>query len=178
MQFWHTFICLPFLHPISSNPASKCSPLLFIRHLPCNRFKLYFAVWSKTVYSVILFLPCNMHSPLWRPTFHYFPTSHFRNILNLRVSLHPCCFLTLAICFLFMALSWLTWSGARFPPRRTGFFPKQLNVGFVDDKVALEYVYIRIILLSPASVIPPLLRSHSFMYIQCDINLVPDSVIK
>jgi len=51
-------------------------------------------------------------------------------------------------------------------------------VGFVDDKVVLDYVYLRIVLLSSARVIPPLLHSPSFMYIQRDINLVPDSIIK
>lgn len=42
-------------------------------------------------------------------------------------------------------------------PRKPGFDPYPVSVGFVVDKVALRPVYIREIPFSPASLIPPTL---------------------
>jgi len=46
-------------------------------------------------------------------------------------------------------------------------------MGFVDDKVVLEHIYLRVLLLPP-----PVLFHHCSIVIQCDINPVPDNVIK
>jgi hypothetical protein len=48
-----------------------------------------------------------------------------------------------------------------FSPRRLGFAPGVVRVWFVVDKLALGQNYLRTLRLSPVSIIPPLLNSHS-----------------
>jgi hypothetical protein len=43
-------------------------------------------------------------------------------------------------------------------PRRFGFDPGSVHVGFVVDKVALGQVFLRALRFSPASLIPPVLH--------------------
>jgi hypothetical protein len=40
------------------------------------------------------------------------------------------------------------------------FAPGSINVGFVADKMALGQVFLRVLRLLPASIIPPLLHIH------------------
>jgi hypothetical protein len=44
---------------------------------------------------------------------------------------------------------------AGLSPRRTGFAPASINVGFAVDKVALGQVFLRVHRFSPVSIIPP-----------------------
>jgi hypothetical protein len=44
------------------------------------------------------------------------------------------------------------------PPRRPGFDPGSVHVGFVMDKVALGQVFSRILRFSPVNFIPPVLH--------------------
>jgi hypothetical protein len=47
---------------------------------------------------------------------------------------------------------------AGLPPRRPGFDPGSLHVGFVVDKVALVQVFPRVLRYSPVNFIPPVLH--------------------
>jgi hypothetical protein len=44
-------------------------------------------------------------------------------------------------------------------PRRPGFNPEPVRVGFVVDRLALERVCHQVLLFSPVSVIPPMLNT-------------------
>jgi hypothetical protein len=57
-----------------------------------------------------------------------------------------------------LAVPWLRRLAARLPPRRPGFDPGSVHVGFVVDKVALGQVSPRILLFSPVNFIPPVLH--------------------
>ena len=46
-------------------------------------------------------------------------------------------------------------------PRRAGFDPKPVNVGFVVDKVAVEQVLLPVFQCFPVRIIPPALRARS-----------------
>jgi hypothetical protein len=58
------------------------------------------------------------------------------------------------------AVPWLKRLVAGLSPRRPGFAPGSILVGFVVDKVALGQVYLRVLRFSPANIIPPLLHIH------------------
>jgi hypothetical protein len=47
---------------------------------------------------------------------------------------------------------------AALPPRRPGFDPGSVHVGFVVDKVALAQVFLRVLRFSPVNFIPPVLH--------------------
>jgi hypothetical protein len=51
-----------------------------------------------------------------------------------------------------VAMSWLRSLVAGLSPRRPGFAPGSVHVGFVVDKVALEQVYLRVLRVSPVSI--------------------------
>jgi hypothetical protein len=53
---------------------------------------------------------------------------------------------------------WLRRLAAGTPPRRPGFDPGSVHVGFVVDKVALGQVFPRVLRFSPVTFIPPLLH--------------------
>jgi hypothetical protein len=53
------------------------------------------------------------------------------------------------------AVPWLRRLVAGLSPRRPGFNPGSVNVGFVVDKVALGQVFPRVLRFSPANFIPP-----------------------
>jgi hypothetical protein len=56
------------------------------------------------------------------------------------------------------AVPWLRRLAAGLPPRRPGFDPGSVHVGFVVDKVALGQVFPRVPRFSPVSFIPPVLH--------------------
>jgi hypothetical protein len=55
----------------------------------------------------------------------------------------------------YMAVPWLRRLVAGLPPRRSGFDPGPVHVGFVVDKVALGQVFPRVVRFSPVDFIPP-----------------------
>jgi hypothetical protein len=57
-----------------------------------------------------------------------------------------------------MAVPWLRRLAAGLPPRRPGFNPGSVHVGFVVDKVALGQVFPRVLRFSPVSFIAPVLH--------------------
>jgi hypothetical protein len=48
-------------------------------------------------------------------------------------------------------------AGSRLPPRRPGFDPGSVNVGFVVDEVALGQVFLGVLRFSPVNFIPPVI---------------------
>jgi hypothetical protein len=56
------------------------------------------------------------------------------------------------------AVSWLRRLVAGLSPRRPGFYPGSVNVGFVVDKVAQGQVFPRELRFSPVTFIPPVLH--------------------
>jgi hypothetical protein len=54
-----------------------------------------------------------------------------------------------------LAVPWIRWLVAGLSPRRPGFAPRSINVGFVVDKVALRQVFLRVLRFCPVSIIPP-----------------------
>jgi hypothetical protein len=50
-----------------------------------------------------------------------------------------------------------------------GFSPRRDHLGFVVEKVALGWAFLKLLVLSPVSIIPPVLHTHSFIYHQCCI---------
>jgi hypothetical protein len=56
------------------------------------------------------------------------------------------------------AVPWLRRLAAGLPPRRPGFDPGSVHVGFVVDKVALGQVFPRVLRFSPVNYIPPVLH--------------------
>jgi hypothetical protein len=57
--------------------------------------------------------------------------------------------------YMLMAVPWLRRLVAGFPPRRPGFDPGSVQVGFVVDKVALGKVFSRVLRFSSVNFIPP-----------------------
>jgi hypothetical protein len=55
---------------------------------------------------------------------------------------------------------WLRSLAAGLSPRRPGFAPGSIHVGFVVDKVALAQVFLRVLRFSPVNIIPPSLQTH------------------
>jgi hypothetical protein len=56
-----------------------------------------------------------------------------------------------------IAVPWLRRLAAGLSPRRPGFDPRSVHVGFVVDKVVLGQVFLRVLRFSPVSFIPPVL---------------------
>jgi hypothetical protein len=52
------------------------------------------------------------------------------------------------------------WWDASLPPRRPGFDPGSVHVGFVVDKVALGQVFLRVLRFFPVSFIPSVLHNN------------------
>jgi hypothetical protein len=61
------------------------------------------------------------------------------------------------LAFTIKAEPWLTRLVAGLLPRRPGFDPGSVHVGFVVDKVALKQVFLRVHRFSPVNFIPPVL---------------------
>jgi hypothetical protein len=61
-----------------------------------------------------------------------------------------------------MQADWNRRSVAGLSPRRFGFPPGRVHVRYVVDKVAMGEVSLRILVLSPVGIIPPMLHAHSF----------------
>jgi hypothetical protein len=57
---------------------------------------------------------------------------------------------------------------ARISPRRPGFAPRAVHMGFVVDKAALRQVFLRVLRFSPVNTIPPLIDIHSCMIWRLD----------
>jgi hypothetical protein len=58
------------------------------------------------------------------------------------------------------AVPWLRRLAAGLPPRRPGFDPGSVHVGFVVDKVTLGQVSPRVLRFSPVNFIPPVLHYY------------------
>jgi hypothetical protein len=58
------------------------------------------------------------------------------------------------------AVPWLKRLVAGLSPRRPGFAPGSIHVGFMVDSVALGQVFLRVLRFSPVNIIPPLLHIH------------------
>jgi hypothetical protein len=58
------------------------------------------------------------------------------------------------------AVPWLRRLVAGLPPRRPGFDPGLIHVGFVVDKVTLGQVFLRVLRFSPVNFIPPVLHYY------------------
>jgi hypothetical protein len=58
----------------------------------------------------------------------------------------------------YKAAPWLRRLAAGLPPRRPGFDPGSVHVGYVVDKVALGQVFPRELRFSPVNFIPPVLH--------------------
>jgi hypothetical protein len=56
------------------------------------------------------------------------------------------------------AVPWLRRLVAGLSPRRPGFDPGSVHVGFVVDKVALGQVFLQVLRFSPINFIPPVLH--------------------
>jgi hypothetical protein len=56
------------------------------------------------------------------------------------------------------AVPWLRRLVAYLSPRRPGFDPGSVHVGFALDKVALGQVFPRVLRFSPVNIIPPVLH--------------------
>jgi hypothetical protein len=82
---------------------------------------------------------------LWQMTFHYPETSHPNPKYPLLETWSR-------------AVPWLRRLAPGLPPRRPGFDPGSVHVGFVVDKVALGQVFLRVLRFSPVSFIPPVLH--------------------
>jgi hypothetical protein len=54
-----------------------------------------------------------------------------------------------------LAVPWLRSLVVGLSPRRPGFTPGSIHVGFVVDKVALGQVFLRVLRFSPVNIIPP-----------------------
>jgi hypothetical protein len=59
---------------------------------------------------------------------------------------------------IYVGRAWLRQLIAGLSPRRPGFDPGSVHVGFVVDKVALGHVFLRVLRFSPVNFIPPLLH--------------------
>jgi hypothetical protein len=57
-----------------------------------------------------------------------------------------------------LAVPWLRRLVTGLSPRRPGFDPGSVHVGFVVDKVALGQAFLRVLRFSPVSLIPPVLH--------------------
>ena len=60
-----------------------------------------------------------------------------------------------------MAASWLIPSVADLSPRRPGYDHRSVRVRFVVDNVAVEQVLLRVLGVSPVSIIRVMLGTHS-----------------
>ena len=67
------------------------------------------------------------------------------------------------------ALVWALIAG--LSPQRAGFNHRLIRMGFVAYEVALGQVYLPVLLLSPVSIIPPLLHTRSFICDLCCVKL-------
>jgi cyanate lyase len=63
----------------------------------------------------------------------------------------------------------------RFSPQQSRLDPRQVHVGFVLDKMALEEDFLKELQSSPAvSITPPILHTHSLIYHQYNIITATD----
>jgi hypothetical protein len=66
------------------------------------------------------------------------------------------------VCYVYFsrAVQWLKRLVTGLSPRRPGFAPGSIHVGFVVDTVALRHVFLRVLRFSRTNIIPPLLHIH------------------
>jgi len=72
---------------------------------------------------------------------------------------------------------WLIPSVVSLSVRGAGFDPRQVNVGFMADTVALGQVLHPVLILSVA-IIPPTLSSHSLIHHRRNIMLAMEGIVK
>jgi hypothetical protein len=58
------------------------------------------------------------------------------------------------------------------------FNPTQVHVESVVDKVAMGQVFLSVVHIPPDIVIPPVFRTHSFVYQRCNIIFPIDIVVR
>ena len=102
--------------------------------------------------------------PLLKPQFKRIPTAHgvhrrSPNQVLIMPNLATCGFRTKTCVF---NVVWPLVSD--LSPRRLRFHPRLVSFGFVVDSVALEQGFLRLMQLSHASIIPPQMHAHSFVY--------------
>lgn len=73
---------------------------------------------------------------------------------------------------------WLRYLVASLSLCRPQFETRPVHVGLELDKVTLEHVFLRVLQLSPVSLIPVLHIHTSFIYQQCYIISATDSMIQ
>ena len=61
---------------------------------------------------------------------------------------------------------------AGLSPRRPGFYPRSVHVGFVVYKVTLGQVFPRVLRFSPVNFFPPLLHYLEKIYIYISLHLI------
>jgi hypothetical protein len=64
-----------------------------------------------------------------------------------------------------LTIPWLRRSVTGLSPRRPGFSPGSVCVGFVVDRVAVRQVFLRVLRVSFVSIVPPRLHTHSLRYL-------------
>ena len=64
-----------------------------------------------------------------------------------------------------MAVPWLNGLVTGLSPRGPGFEPSLVHVRFAADEVELGQVLLPVLLLSPISIIPPLLHTHLHLHV-------------
>jgi hypothetical protein len=86
-------------------------------------------------------------------------------VFSLRFSVMPCDYHST------VAVPWLRRLVAGLSPRRSGFAPVSVHVGFVVDKVALGQVFLRVLRVSSVSIITPSLSNSYHLgneqYVRC-----------
>jgi len=71
---------------------------------------------------------------------------------------------------------WLRLSVASLSPQRPGFDPRSFCVTFVLDRMELGQILLKILRFYPVGIIPPMLRTHSFICHRRSIIVEIDSV--
>jgi hypothetical protein len=98
---------------------------------------------------------------MWHNCIH----SHTRHVAALRC------------CMLHHTAQWLKPVVAGLSPRRPGCTSRAVRVGFVVNRVTLWQVFLKVLRLSPISVTPLELHSHSNIYRRRCVNWADDSAI-
>jgi hypothetical protein len=140
------------------------------QHLMGEGWHLYHVqVWA----SLVAWWPCAVTTVsmvmllrvLWDNIYHcMFATLHFPVIIDGQFTSYFMFWLCHWYCTRFiscgvgltsaLAVPWLRSLVAGLSPRRSGFAPGSINVGFVVDKVALGQVFLRVLRFSPVNIIP------------------------
>ena len=75
------------------------------------------------------------------------------------------------------AAQWPRRVGGDLSPRKFGFDPKRIYVGFVVDKMVLQHAFVRVLRFFPGNIILPIIDPLSSASIWANILLAIDSVV-